>query len=487
MWRTIHQLPGNYRQILVLREIDGLSYNEIAGVLDLSLDNVRVMLHRARLQFRDLYELQVMVEEGRMACQELDDLLSAYLDDELDRSTRKRVKNHIKTCPACQKKRRDLLAAGGLLVALVPVFPPLTLHARFLTRLQQLPPPDPAPSPIEGGTSPSGTGNQSPMSKGGGGFGGGGGPWLLAAIGGGFAILLIVAVIIGGLFIVPRMGSFALSTRTPIVAATSAPLPLPTRPALVPTNTPTVRPTHTPTEVPPTSTSIPTRTPTPVPTRTPTPVPTRTPSPVPTSTATPIPTSLPTLTSTPVPFVEFTADATTVPAGTCTTVRWKTEHVQAVYFDGIGVPGEGSHQTCPCTAETHTLDVTLPDGSHDVREITISVTGSCVSPTPDTQAPPAPASLTPSDGVVLSCRGSITLSWNTAKDPSGVTGYYVQMERKVNEKVWDPVGTWGPIKETQINIPVSCGLGYRWAVRARDGAGNLGPWSSWATFGIGID
>jgi hypothetical protein len=131
--------------------------------------------------------------------------------------------------------------------------------------------------------------------------------------------------------------------------------------------------------------------------------------------------------------------------------------------------------------------VTLPDGSHDVREITISVTGSCVSPTPDTQAPPAPASLTPSDGVVLSCRGSITLSWNTAKDPSGVTGYYVQMERKVNEKVWDPVGTWGPIKETQINIPVSCGLGYRWAVRARDGAGNLGPWSSWATFGIGID
>jgi RNA polymerase sigma-70 factor (ECF subfamily) len=479
VWRTIHQLPDNYRQVLVLREIDGLAYNEIAAVLDLSLDNVRVMLHRARLQFRDLYELQVMVEEGRMACQELDDLLSAYLDDELDRSTRKRVKDHIKTCPACQKKRRDLLAVGGLLAALVPVFPPLTLHTRFLTRLQHLPPPEPAPGPVEGGTSPSGTGDQPPTGKGGGGFGGGGGgdPWLLAAVGGALVLLLIAAIIIGGLFLVPYMGSFALSTSTPVVTATDTLAPLPTRPALHPSDTPTAQPaaptaqpTHAPTEIPATSTPI-------VPTHTPTPVPTRTPTPTPP----------PTLTSTPVPFIEFTADATTISAGACTTVRWQTEHVQAVHFDGNGVPGVGSHETCPCTAETHTLDVTLPDGSHDVREITISVTGSCVSPTPDTQGPPAPTSLTPSDGVVLSCRGRVTLAWNVVKDPSGVAGYYVQLERQINEKAWEPVNTWGPLSETQIKVPVTCGLGYRWAVRARDGAGNLGPWSSWATFGIGID
>lgn len=525
VWRTIHQLPDSYRQILVLREIDGLSYNEIAGVLNLSLDNVRVTLHRARLQFRDLYELQVMVEEGRMACQELDDLLSAYLDDELDRSTRKRVKNHVKTCPACQKKRRDLLAAGGLLAALIPVFPPITLRPRFLTRLQQLPPPQPASSPTGGDTSPSETDrqsyretdrqsysetdSQSPTGKGGGGFGGEGGPWLLAAIGGGFAILLIAAVIIGGLFIVPRMGSFALSTGTPLTVDADTPPPRPTRPALTPTDTSTPRPpaptevvptstpflpTHTPTPTPtpthtPTPTPIPTHTPTPVPTRThtPTPVPTRThtPTPVPTHTATSTPP--PTSTATPTPFVEFTADANIVPAGTCTTLRWTTAHVQAVFFDGIGVPGEGSHQTCPCTTETHTLDVTLRDGSHDVREITIRVTGSCVSPTPDTQGPPAPTSLTPSDDVVLSCRSTATLSWNATKDPSGVAGYYVRLERQVNAKTWELVDTWGPLNGTKANVPVSCGLGYRWIVRARDGAGNLGPWSSWAPFGIGID
>jgi RNA polymerase sigma-70 factor (ECF subfamily) len=487
VWRTIHQLPDNYRQILVLREIDGLTYNEIASVLDLSLDNVRVTLHRARLQFRDLYELQVMVEEGRMACQELDDLLSAYLDDELDRSTRKRVRDHIKTCPACQKKRRDLLAAGSLLAALVPVFTPLTLHARFLTRLQHLPPPKPAPSPTEGSTPPRGTDNQPLTGKGGGGFGGGGGPWLLAAAGGGFAILLIAAVVIGGLFIVPRMGSFALSTSTPVVTATDTPSPRPTRPALLPTDTSTAipptptstaRPTHTPTEIPPTATPV-------VPMSTPTPVPTHTPSPIPTHTPTPTPP--PTLTTTPAPFIEFTADANTVPAGTCTTVRWKTEHVQAVHFDGNSVLGEGSHQTCPCTDETHTLDVTLPDGSHDVREITIHVTGSCVSPTPDTQGPPAPTSLTPSDDVILPCRRTVTLSWDAAKDPSGVAGYYIRLEKRVN-KAWELVDEWGPLNGTETGVPApSCGLGYRWAVRARDGAGNWGPWSPWATFGIGVD
>ncbi|MBN1977875.1 MAG: sigma-70 family RNA polymerase sigma factor [Anaerolineae bacterium] len=461
VWHIIHQLPDNYRQILVLREIDGLSYNEIAAVVGLSLDNVRVTLHRARLQFRDLYELHVMVQEGRLACQELDDLLSAYVDDELDRSARRRVRAHIKVCPACQKKRRDLLAVGGLLAALAPVFPPLTLHARFLNRLQHLSPPEPAI-----GTEPAsaGMGNQ-PAAKGGGGFGGGSGPWLLAAAGGGFAILLFIGIILGGLLILPRMGSLIPPNNTPAIGATDTPAVPPTSPdtstPLPPLPTSTARPTLTPTLVRPTSTPAPTYT--------------------------PLPTRTPTLSPTPTPLIEFWADDTAIPAGTCTTVYWKTEHVQAVFFNGVGVPGTGSHQTCPCEDETHVLDVILPDGSHDVRQIDIQVTGSCITPTPDVQGPSAPTSLTPSEDVVFSCRGTVTLSWSAAKDPSGVAGYYVRLESQVSRDTWEPVGSWGPLSGTQTTVPVSCGLGYRWTVRARDGAGNLGPWSSWATFGIGID
>jgi RNA polymerase sigma-70 factor (ECF subfamily) len=462
VWRTIHQLPESYRQVLILREIDGLAYNEIAGVLGVTLDNVRVTLHRARLQFRDLYGMQVMVEEGRMACQGLDDLLSVYIDGELDRATRKRVKDHIKSCPACQKKQRDLLAVGSLMAALAPIFPPLTLRQRFLTRLRQLPTPEPAPP------TPNETGGQPPANGKGGGSGGGGGSWpILLGIGGGAAILLVLAaIILGSLLIGPRLIGFSAPTSTAAPTATVIPThaALPTQPA-----EPT-RPTSTPI-----STSTPAHTSTPTPTPIP---PTRTPT-------------LPPPTDTPAPYIEFRADATTVTAGTCTTVHWKTANVQAVYFDGNGVAGSGSHQTCPCQDETHTLDVTLLDGSHDVRQITIHITGTCVTPTPDTQGPPAPTSLTPSEDTVLSCRTSATLSWNAASDPSGVSGYYVRLERRVStattKPTWQSVDQWGPVSETQLVVPVSCGLGYRWSVRARDGAGNLGPWSAWEQFGIGID
>jgi hypothetical protein len=87
---------------------------------------------------------------------------------------------------------------------------------------------------------------------------------------------------------------------------------------------------------------------------------------------------------------------------------------------------------------------------------------------------------------VLSCRRSVTLSWNGVKDTSGITGYDVRLE-EVMGNIIEPVGEWGPLNGTETDVPVSCGFGYRWSVRARDGAGNLGPWSDWAPFGIGID
>jgi RNA polymerase sigma-70 factor (ECF subfamily) len=46
-------LSMEYRQILVLREIEGCSYEEIAEVLELPIGTVRSRLFRARLQLRD--------------------------------------------------------------------------------------------------------------------------------------------------------------------------------------------------------------------------------------------------------------------------------------------------------------------------------------------------------------------------------------------------------------------------------------------------
>ena len=38
----INRLPDDYREILMLRDIQGLSYNEISEILDISLSNVKV-------------------------------------------------------------------------------------------------------------------------------------------------------------------------------------------------------------------------------------------------------------------------------------------------------------------------------------------------------------------------------------------------------------------------------------------------------------
>jgi RNA polymerase sigma-70 factor (ECF subfamily) len=44
----IGMLPDDYREILLLRDIEGLSYNEIAEILKISLSNVKVRIHRGR-------------------------------------------------------------------------------------------------------------------------------------------------------------------------------------------------------------------------------------------------------------------------------------------------------------------------------------------------------------------------------------------------------------------------------------------------------
>lgn len=47
--RAIAELPADQRAVLVLREFEGLSYNELADVLGTSVASIKGRLHRARL------------------------------------------------------------------------------------------------------------------------------------------------------------------------------------------------------------------------------------------------------------------------------------------------------------------------------------------------------------------------------------------------------------------------------------------------------
>jgi len=67
----IDNLPLNYKTILVLSDRIGLSYQEIADILEISLNNVKIRLHRARAKLKeelkegcDFYHSK----EGTLAC-----------------------------------------------------------------------------------------------------------------------------------------------------------------------------------------------------------------------------------------------------------------------------------------------------------------------------------------------------------------------------------------------------------------------------------
>ena len=55
---AIGDLPDRQRQVVTLRDIDGLTSEEVCGVLDISESNQRVLLHRGRSRLRQAIETQ---------------------------------------------------------------------------------------------------------------------------------------------------------------------------------------------------------------------------------------------------------------------------------------------------------------------------------------------------------------------------------------------------------------------------------------------
>jgi RNA polymerase sigma-70 factor (ECF subfamily) len=51
--RGLKQLPDEYREILLLREIQGLSYEEISAALDLEVGTVKSRIYRGRKKLCD--------------------------------------------------------------------------------------------------------------------------------------------------------------------------------------------------------------------------------------------------------------------------------------------------------------------------------------------------------------------------------------------------------------------------------------------------
>jgi len=131
--QAILRIPVTLRIVLVLHDMEELTTEQVAQVLDLQQGTVRIRLHRARLSVRkEMNQLLREVPEGQNGakpsarklkvgkvkngqrpaeCRDLFANLSEYLDGRVEPVACDQMRGHIEACPSCVAFLRDLRAA----------------------------------------------------------------------------------------------------------------------------------------------------------------------------------------------------------------------------------------------------------------------------------------------------------------------------------------------------------------------------------------
>jgi RNA polymerase sigma-70 factor (ECF subfamily) len=122
--RALGHLAFDQRAALIMREIEGRSYEEIAEVLTVSLHTVESLIFRARRALRE--EL-----EGTLTCHQAERAISRRLDGELARAERAPLRVHLRKCEECNAFIRSQLAQRAAIRALARAPLPSSLTSFF--------------------------------------------------------------------------------------------------------------------------------------------------------------------------------------------------------------------------------------------------------------------------------------------------------------------------------------------------------------------
>jgi RNA polymerase sigma-70 factor (ECF subfamily) len=106
--RALGNLRPDEREILVLRDIEGLSARESADVLGIGLAALKSRLHRARLGLRAQLLPDGERAASESACAKIDELFSRHLEGDLESSVCTAMKSHVDACTACRTKCSNL-------------------------------------------------------------------------------------------------------------------------------------------------------------------------------------------------------------------------------------------------------------------------------------------------------------------------------------------------------------------------------------------
>jgi RNA polymerase sigma factor (sigma-70 family) len=122
--RALGHLAFNQRSALVMRELEGRSYQEIAEILGVSVSAVETLLFRARRALREQLEQSI-------TCQEAELSISRQLDGRLPRKEKGALRAHLRECDDCATFARSQRAHRGALKALGAIPLPGSLAGLF--------------------------------------------------------------------------------------------------------------------------------------------------------------------------------------------------------------------------------------------------------------------------------------------------------------------------------------------------------------------
>ena len=126
----VGELPETQRTALLLRELDALSYEEIATAMDTTVPAVKSLLVRARMSLAEAtHSRQLTCGEVRLELAEAAEGL---------RKASGPVRHHIKRCEPCRDFRGELRQNSKALAALAPLGPLAVLHHLIVSKLGAL-------------------------------------------------------------------------------------------------------------------------------------------------------------------------------------------------------------------------------------------------------------------------------------------------------------------------------------------------------------
>jgi RNA polymerase sigma-70 factor (ECF subfamily) len=119
-------LPEGQREVVLLRDVEGLTAEEAAAVVGIEVAALKSRLHRARMAMQErIAALLGVGASDSAACPGLRRELLTHPDDDLDQAACARLEHHLERCPrcgpACEELKRSVSLCRSLPGGGVPV------------------------------------------------------------------------------------------------------------------------------------------------------------------------------------------------------------------------------------------------------------------------------------------------------------------------------------------------------------------------------